>query len=145
MLASPSPTPTAPQQSGLWDDVPVTFRYTRAQAIEDGVLVSGNVGDLDEVTRQCFRYPVAMTYAVFEIMERAVANRRYGNDFKGVWYDILWMAKHHILGRTGSGPEFEFQVKITGAGRRSVYTLKMHIGPGDTPEPVMTIMLPEED
>jgi hypothetical protein len=34
-----------------------------------------------------------------------------------------------------------FQVIIAG----TTHSLKLHVGPGDTPEPVLTLMLPTED
>ena len=38
-----------------------------------------------------------------------------------------------------------FKVIITGTGRKKIHTLKVVCGPGDDAEPVLTIMLPEED
>ncbi len=119
------------------------YTYTRAQAIEDGVLISGMTGDLEEVSRQHFKSPIAMTAAVFGIMERAVQNKRHCNDFKGVWHDILWMSK--ACGRVVDESTRIFPVTITGAGRKRLYHFKIVCGPGDNGEPVMTIMLPEED
>ena len=44
-----------------FSDMPVIFSYTRAQAIEDGVLI-----DLTEWAKETgFRYPVACTTAVW--------------------------------------------------------------------------------
>lgn len=122
----------------------VISAYTRAQAIEDGVLVDGNVGDLDEVTRQHFKIPVAMTRRVFDTMERAVENKRHCNDYKGVWHDILWMS-HSRCARMIDRHTSLFTVIIKGAGRQTYYHMKAVCGPGDNGEPVLTIMFQDED
>lgn len=117
--------------------------YSRAQAIEDGVLVCANSGDFDEVTRQHFKYPVAMTSAVFGLMEKAVNNENWMNDYKGVWHDICHMSRSFY--RTVDATTRIFRVIIKGAGRKSIYDLKAVCGPGDDGEPVLTFMLPTED
>jgi hypothetical protein len=38
-----------------------------------------------------------------------------------------------------------FQVKIVGAGRKSIYTFKLECSGGDDGSPVLTIMWPDED
>ncbi len=140
-----------PAAPSLLDEMPVIYSYTRQQAIDDGVLVSGNEGDFDEVTRQHYKSPVAMTAAVFAMIERAVAHPKHCNDFKGVWHDILWMSRQQsaIVQRFDSTSHL-FRVVITGTGKRRTdglewHTLKIVCGPGDDAEPVVTIMLPEED
>lgn len=128
----------------FWNDADVIYSYTRAQAIEDGTLVDGTIGDLAEVTRQHYKYPVAMTAAVFALMEQAVNNRKHCNDFKGVWHDILGMSKMYITRRLDESSHL-FEVIITGTGRKRIHELKIVCGPGDDAEAVLTIMLPEED
>lgn len=121
----------------------IISRYTRAQAIEDGVLVDLMQDRPAEVARQHYRYPVACTAAVFAIMQRAVENEQHANDYAGVLHDMLWMSR--VYKRALSESAVLFRVKITGAGRRSLYDFKLVVGPGDEGEPVITIMLPEED
>ena len=128
----------------FWKDADVIYSYTRAQAIDDGVLVDGTIGDLAEVTRQHYKYPVAMTAAVFALMEQAVNNRKHCNDWRGVWHDILFMSRAYITRRFDDTSHL-FEVIITGTGRKKKHTLKIVCGPGDDAEPVVTIMLPEED
>jgi len=130
----------------MFTEADLIFVYTRKDAIEDGVLVDANVGELDEVTRQFFKIPVAMTVGVWELMYRAVANKKYMNDWKGVWHDIMWMC-YLTARRYGSKPEFVFRVIITGTGRRRIHELRAVIGAvgPDDPAPCMTIMLPNED
>ena len=46
---------------GFWDDAEVIYAYTRAQALEDGVLV-----DASEIAREAgIGFPVALTRAVW--------------------------------------------------------------------------------
>lgn len=123
----------------------VIYTYTREQAIEDGVLIDANVGEFAEVTRQHYRYPVAMTAAVFALIRKAVESERHCNDYKGVWHDICWMA--NLASRRSAGSQVLFQVIITGTGRKRYHTLKAvcaPIGPNN-PQPCVTFMLPCED
>ena len=122
----------------------VIFSYTRAQAIQDGVLVDATIGDLAEVSRQHFKFPVAMTASVFAMIEKAVNHPKHCNDWRGVWHDILWMSRKNIIRRFDATCHL-FQVTITGTGRRKLHTLKAMCHPGDNAEPAITIMLPEED
>ncbi len=119
------------------------YSYTRAQAIEDGVLVDAMAGDLAEVSRQHYKHPVAMTAGVFSLIKRAVEHPKHCNDYKGVWHDVLYMSHAAPAKRWQTG--CLFPVIITGTGRRRNHTLKIECGPGDDGEPVMTVMLPEED
>ena len=64
----------------------IIYAYTRAQAIEDGVLA-----DVSEMAKEAgFRYPVALTHAVYvkyvEVPEGVI-----GQDESGRLWDILFM------------------------------------------------------
>jgi len=120
---------------------PVIFAYTRAQAFEDGVLA-----DLNEVAPEAcgqFRFPIACTTAVWEVVDKAVKNKKWCNDYEGVVHDMLWMSRAHS--RALDPTSRLFKVIIRGAGRKTNYVFKIVCGPGDNAEPVMTIMLPNED
>ena len=130
-------------QESIWTEADIISRYTREQAIEDGVLVDLMQDEMEAVCRQHYKYPVACTAAVFSIMQKAVDNPRWGNDYAGVLHDMLWMSRTH---RQQLDPSTVlFDVIIKGAGRQSIYRFKMVCGPGDDEEPVMTIMLTNED
>lgn len=121
----------------------VISSYSRKQAIEDGVLVDLMQDKMAEVARQHYKYPIACTAAVWNIMQKAVENKRCCNDYAGVLHDMLWMSrvyKRHIDEST-----VIFRVMINGAGRKKVYDFKMVVGPGDDMEPVITIMQTDED
>lgn len=122
-------------ESGPWAGVTVISAYSRATAIEDGVLV-----DVSEMGAEAgFKVPVAVTAAVWAEIERGNGKRETHR--KGRLWDVLWMAS--LAARRASptsGPEAPYTVKI---GRR-VHRLWAHIGGGDSGEPVMTIGYPSD-
>jgi hypothetical protein len=118
--------------------------YTRAQAIADGVLVDATIGDLAEVSRQHFpRRHVAMTAGLFALIEKAVENKKYCNDYRGVWHDILHMSQ--VYAKKVAPDTRLFQVIITGTGRRRIHVLKSVRHADDQGRPCITYMLPNED
>lgn len=126
--------------SGLFG--PMIFSYTRKQAIEDGVLI-----DLTEIApaiqAEHYKYPVALTAAAWAIVQRALENDKVVNDIDGIIHDVLWMSR--AAGREVDPSTRLFQVIIAGSGPIDLHTFKIVCGPGDNAEPVLTIMLPDED
>lgn len=119
-----------------WDVVSV---YTRKQAIEDGVLV-----DVSETAREAgIRFPVALSAEVYARYV-AVPEGVQCQDEAGRLWDILWMLRCS-MGRAG-GDTLLYQLHVRNNNRRAKkVTLKALCGPGDDAEPVVTVMLPEED
>lgn len=118
------------EQKGFWEDAEVIHRYTREQAIADGVLV-----DVSATAREAgFTVPVALTAAVS-------ADLNHQGDREGRLWDLLWMGR--LAARRG-GQETLYTL-IMPVGRKKRYTAKLHVGPGDTGEPVITILRPDED
>jgi hypothetical protein len=113
----------------------VIYSYSRAQAIEEGVLV--DLSNVDSI-RQHWKHPFACTSAVWAIIEEAL--KQDGQDVSGICHDISTMAKLSLRGGR-EGDQVLFTVIIT--GRK--HSFKLHIGPGDTAAPVLTLMLPNED
>jgi len=128
---------------GFWDDAEVISSYTRAQALEDGVLV-----DVSEIAKQAgIKFPVALTSTVWgqyvEVPEGVSCQ-----DETGRLWDILWMFRCTAARFTGDTLLFKLNVRNHNRERldsRDLVTLKAVCGPGATPEPVITIMLPDED
>jgi len=120
-----------------WDMI---YVYTRAQALEDGVLV-----DVSEMAREAgFRLPVAVTAAIWALIE-AIPERYQGlHSADGRLWDVLWMACYAIRGAVSPGTELRYSLTLHTA-QSSRLKLKLVTGPGDQGEPVVTIMLPEED
>lgn len=120
--------------------------YSRAEALEDGILV-----DVSETARDAgFVIPVALTIGAWEdcvAWGEADSHRQTYQDESGRLWDVLWMSAQ--AARKGEGERLAFQLYRVPRGGRSIRprltTLHMVIGPGDTGEPVITILLPGED
>ena len=125
----------------LFNNDNIIIAYTRAQALSDGVLVDLN--QYIPIAESGYKYPVACTETVFNLITKAVNNPNWGNDYEGIVYDILNMSRLGVVRRWETGQEF--RVMITGAGSKRWYNLKIECHPGDNAEPVLTIMFPEED
>ncbi len=122
--------------------------YSRADAIADGVLIDAMIGDFESVSRQHYKFPVAMTAGVFAIIDQAVKAKKYCNDYAGVWHDILHMAKQGCDIAGGTGKEIEVYIQRFNADpfhAQNRETFHILCGPGDNAEPVLTVMLPNED
>ena len=129
---------TAPAVEDL--EMPLIYAYTRAQALEDGVLA-----DVSEMAREAgFVWPVALTAAVWTIVEDIPRRYQAWQSVEGRLWDVLWMAYCAIRSAEHSGTELRYTL-LMDHGRRRYLTLKLVTGPGDHGEPVVTIMLPDED
>lgn len=134
------------------------YSYSRAQAIDDGILV-----DVSERAREAgIKFPTAITTAVWERYCED-HDKQPGQDVQGRLWDVLWMFR--MTARKMDGPELTFKLYVampdrgTWASNEEVperesgfarithrlVTLKAICGPGDDPRPVITIMLPDED
>lgn len=135
-------------------DMPVIFSYTRAQAIEDGVLV-----DLTEWAKETgFKIPVACTSEVWHrYITPPFGTRELGQSERGRGHDVLWMLFVAIQrqsahkraegnGHAQSDDRLFYEVVfLQSPNRHETIKLKSICGPGDHREPVLTIMLPNED
>lgn len=121
---------------GFWDDAKVISVYTRAQALADGVLV-----DVSELAREAgFQIPVALTRTLHDGPVTPPKSNKV-EDVNGRLWDVLWMASLKIR-RCPDGADRVLFPVILG---RKTYELKAVVGGGDSGEPVITIMLPDED
>jgi hypothetical protein len=126
----------------------VISTYSRAQAIEDGVLV-----DAGAMAREAgFNWPVALTSAVWSdcvAWTETDSEKQVHQDESGRLWDIVFMASHAIRTSKGAGDRLLFQLYRVPRDGRSIegelVTLKLIVGPGDQGEPVVTILLPGED
>lgn len=125
----------------------VIYAYTRAQALEDGYLV-----DVSAIAKEAgFKIPTALTRAVWEdcvAWDESDSKRQTHQDQDGRLWDVLYMAS--MAARTSQHAEqimYQlYRVPRGGRARRArLVTLKLHIGPGDQGEPVVTILQPNED
>lgn len=111
------------------------YSYSRKQAIEDGVLV--DLSQIDSI-KQHWKYPFACTDTVWMIVEKAL--EQPGQDVSGICHDICTMAKLAL-----KNDDFSERVLFSVVIATKTHELKLHCGPGDTPAPVLTLMLPNED
>jgi hypothetical protein len=135
------------------------YSYSRAQAVEDGVLVDLN--DPSFTFRPGFnicaeagiKYPVAMTTAAFvKTVSEPGTPLPPGQDISGRLWDVLTMFK--VAAKQG-GEEIHFPVSVVNwvsvdgerinRTKRETVILKAICGPGDSADPVITILLPDED
>lgn len=130
----------------LWDDAEIISRYTRAQAIEDGVLV--DISTTKEVDEAGFRFPVAMTIAAYTDVVDWDTDNKATQDITGRLWDVCWMLLCQIR-RCESTDRIAFELyrvpNSRNATRPTLVRLIAVCGPGDEGEPVVTIMLPGED
>jgi len=145
--------------ANFWGD-PI-FRYTRAQAIADGVLVDLTSATDDKGQRLCpqagFKVPVAITRTAWAQTieaggswkpdgEGEVLELKGGQSLTGRLWDVLSMLR--VASRqAGSTDRVHFQVlvDVDGDGRHETVRLWALCGPGDDAQPVITIMLEGED
>ena len=123
--------------------------YTRAQAIADGALVDLAAKAREHNVTMPFKFPVACTAAIWAwIVPSADEESRDGQSIAGRLWDVLWLALCAIR-RSGGGSVLTFSVIFVrregGKLRRRTVQIKSICGPGDDMEPVITLMLPDED
>jgi hypothetical protein len=118
----------------------IIFSYTRADAIADGVLI-----DVSKLASEAgFRIPVALTSAAWAEAV-AVHSEDTSQDETGRLWDVLNVLRCEAR-RAGRESLLIFEVHVSKGGQppRPV-GLKAHYGPGDDGEPVLTVMMPDED
>lgn len=130
---------TKPKLPGLFDDAEVIHSYSREQAIKDGVLV-----DVSPIAEQAgFKVPVALTDSVWARLEPSERDAQLGQSVEGRLWDVLMVLRVHAS--TSDADIVNFEVVIAEGGEQHTIHLKSVIGPGDTPDPVVTIMFEHED
>jgi hypothetical protein len=126
----------------MFDNADLIHRYTRADAIRDGVLT-----DVSETAKEAgIRWPVALTAAVWQQCV-TVPPGVLCQDEAGRLWDVVWLLAC-ALRRGGSGAEVRFAVHVRNDNRERTPPLVRLLalcGPGDQGEPVITVMMPEED
>lgn len=123
------------------ESLPIIFSYTRAQAIEDGVLI--------DVTALAKAYGFKLPFVIGDnLFNRYVAPppglEGEGQSLKGRLHDLLTLAD--LSARKGPRQDqVEFEVLfLMQPGKREKVRCVLHVGPGDQGEPVLTLCLPED-
>lgn len=132
----------------IFQDADLISVYTRAQAIEDGVLI-----DVTATAREAgFVLPVAISRAAWadcvEWTKETAKRKKTLQDEDGRLWDVVWMARlaANAAAQSSRANFGLHRVPVEGKGicpRHTILTL--HIGPGDEGRPVCTITLPNED
>ena len=120
---------------------PIIYSYTRAQALEDGVLV-----DVSDVGREAgISLPIALTQRVWA--EVVIPWGHLEQSETGRLWDILWVFATRAKHFKGDTMRFVLKLKmgVNPSANGRIVDLKAMIGPGDNGEPVITIMHPDED
>jgi hypothetical protein len=133
----------------FWADAEVVHRYTRTEAIFDGVLV-----DVSTMAAEAgFGHPAAMASAAWADTVAWGQSNSAMQDEAGRLWDALWMASMAIRKPLGRREELADRLQYAfyripnepDATEPTEAILVVHIGGGDNGEPVITIMLPNED
>jgi hypothetical protein len=122
------------------EDGMIVSRYTRKEAIEDGVLV-----DVSETAKEAgFIVPVALTQAAFEEVVRVPDDVSWQCEAGRLW-DVFTMLRVCCKRKDESQTRhFSVLVQNDEQGAKPV-PLKVVLGPGDAGEPTLTVLLPGED
>jgi hypothetical protein len=119
---------------------PILHQVTREDLLRDGLLIDVSA----PAAEAGFKYPVAIGRAVWDAYVAVPPGVR-SQDESGRLWDILWMLAVAIR-RGGGGDSIRFTVYVRNDNRRPrPVSLKALCGPGDDAEPVITILMPDED
>lgn len=132
-----------PNHSNPFQNASLIYRYTRKQALDDGVLI-----DLTEWAQETgFTIPVACTAAVWnQYITPPEGTAELGQSKRGRAHDLLWMLYMAIRKQPSASDRLSYKVIFLDQQHNSeTVTLHAHCGPGDDAEPVLTVMLPHED
>lgn len=131
----------------FWAGAEIIHSYTRTQALADGELV-----DVTETGKEAgFRHPVAMTRAAHaDLVTWNKENSSYQDESGRLW-DVLYMGFMAV--KRGVKPDASntityTMVRIPNTPRATEardVQVRLNVGPGDNMEPVITIMLSNED
>ena len=110
------------------------YSYSRADAIADGVLV-----DVTEFAREVgFKFPVAITERLFNVCNED-SDETFDQRCTRVLNTLLNTIRFMGVGKTSDTVYFDVHIDGT------THKLWSVCGPGDTAEPVITIMFTDED
>jgi hypothetical protein len=126
----------------MFEESDLVHSYTRAEAIADAVLI-----DVTDTAKEAgFRYPVALTRAVWERCV-TVSPGVLCQDEAGRLWDVLFLLRLAI-GRSDCGPEVRFGVHVRNDNCERtppLVQLKALCGPDDDGAPCITVLQLEED
>ena len=124
----------------MFENAEIIYQYTRANAIQDGVLV--------EVSAQAkeagFVIPVAITSALAAEIKPGEKAKSNGQSFSGRLWDVLTILRRVAQRHPDrNSVPFSFLLDRDGIGELEIVNLRAVVGPGDQAEPVITIGYPD--
>ena len=127
-------------ENDLFDCGNLIFQYTRKQAIADGVLI--DLSSSFPSDSRLFTRSLCCTHSVWVLIETAAEFD--GSSLELVVWDLCWMCFMAVNAvKESHCSEVDFRVCLPiGSPEKQ---LKLVCSPGDEGEPVLTIMLPDED
>jgi len=119
------------------------YSYTRAQAIEDGVLIDITA----DAQAHGFKVHTVVTDNLYHryVEVPSGLDRSFGQSSAGRLHDLLILAMIAARNSKGTNRAYFTISFLMAPGRSETVQVIAHIGPGDTAEPVLTLMLPEDD
>ncbi|PLC44520.1 hypothetical protein C0Q88_07525 [Ralstonia pickettii] len=132
------------------DESTPVYRYTRAMAIADGVLVDVT----PDAKNLGFVFPVAISQAAYGAVvawteEDSKRKPNLGQSDAGRLHDVLFMLHAAIVTAQVTDTLMFYVLAVPRDQSRQTdpvrHKLKAVVGPGDNGEGVITIMLPDED
>ena len=127
--------------AGLFTEDQIIDRCTRAELIDDGVLT-----DITALAKEAgFKFPVAISAGIVTLINDAIS--KGWKDWDGIVWDILNVLNYKIKFGPKDNSRIDFKVAIWSKYTNNDQDVEMYsqVGPGDDMEPVITIMLPNED
>ena len=120
----------------------VIYSYSRKQSIEDGVLID-ITSEAKEIGFKIHTVVTSNLFYRYIVPKDNIAAE--GQSTTGRLHDLLALAM--IAARISKGTDrVSFKVDfLMNPNRKETVEVIAHIGPGDAGEPVLTLMLPDDD
>jgi len=124
------------------------YSYSRSQALNDGVLIPA---DPDLCREAGFKIPIAITDHLWGLIEPGNLDEIPSQSVTGRLWDLLWMFRLSVSDPKNHGKN-QLRYKLVLLEKKpgcpcrlEQYDISAVCGPGDQGEPVITLMLPEDD
>ena len=121
--------------------------YSRSDALRDGMLIEAD----PQLCREAgIRFPVAISDHLWGYVEQDNLGEMPGQSVNGRLWDLLWLFSLTARYQTRPSDRMSFRcIFLTKTGKTRPRKVTLSIiaacGPGDNGEPVITLMLPEDD
>lgn len=122
----------------MFTEADLIHSYSRAQAIDNGVLIDVPVNALSHEAG--IKYDCAMTAQVYALLNPTDQEKAIGQDLEGRIWDMLTMFKVSTRAAQNASELFFSMLVNRGPRRMETLFLRATIGPGDDGEPVITFM-----